>query len=194
MESRTAFVIAHVGATAPALNAHSKGVARILVLTALWCIPVLAQEQNKVSNFVRAALAARGKEIIAAAIEMPADKFGFKPSPQDMTFGQLVLHAAVTNYQYCSKIGGVAEPEVPKIGDTEPKDKLVERLKASFDFCTAALAKLDDSSKSEMLTLADAKTSRAMAILTLTGAWNDHLTLQTDYLRATGRVLPTARN
>src|SRR5712672_1093268 len=175
-------------------NAHLRSIASVLLLTGLWCVPVLAQEKDKVSNFVRQALAARSKEIIAATVEMPADKFGFKPSPQDMNFAQLSLHVAVTNYLYCSKIGGIAEPELPKIGDTEPKEKLVERVKASFDFCTAALAKLDDSSKSEMLTLVDTKTSRAMAILTLTGAWNDHLTLQTDFLRATGRVLPTASN
>jgi len=175
-------------------GARSRRLAALVLLTALWCVPVVAQDGNKVSNFVRQALAVRSKEIIAAAMEMPADKFGFKPSPQDMTFGQLILHAAVTNYQYCSKIGGVAEPELPKIGDSEPKDKLVERLKASFDFCTAALAKLDDSSKSEMLTLGDAKTSRAMAILTLTGSWNDHFALQTTYLRGNGRVPPTASN
>ncbi len=175
-------------------SANSQRLATILVLAALWCGPALADDSNKVSNFVRQALAARSKEIIAATVEMPADKFGFKPSPQDMNFAQLSLHVAVTNYLYCSKIGGIAEPELPKIGDTEPKEKLVERVKASFDFCTAALAKLDDSSKSEMLTLADARTSRAMAILTLTGAWNDHLTLQTDYLLATGRVPPTASN
>jgi len=154
----------------------------------------VAQDANKVSNFVRQALATRSKEIIAATVEMPADKFGFKPSAEDMTFAQLSLHVATTNYLYCSRIGGIAEPELPKISDTEPKEKFVERVKASFDFCTAALAKLDDSTKSEMLTFGDAKTSRAMAILTLTGAWNDHLTLQTDYLRATGRVPPTASN
>ena len=176
------------------LGAHCLRLARIFLLTALWCGSVVAQDANKVSNFVRQALAARSKEIVAATVEMPADKFGFKPLLQDMTFAQLSLHVAVTNYLYCSKIGGIAEPELPKLADTEPKEKFVERVKASFDFCTAALAKLDDSSKSEMLTLADTKTSRAMAILTLTGAWNDHLTLQTDYLRATGRVPPTASN
>ena len=49
---------------------------------------------------------------------MPAEKFGFKPQPQDMTFAQLSLHVATTNYLYCSKIGGIAEPELPKMGDT----------------------------------------------------------------------------
>jgi DinB superfamily len=176
------------------LDVHSRRLASILLSTALWCGPVLAQDANKISNFLRAAVAARSKETIAAAMEMPADKFGFRPSPQEMTFGQVVLHAAVTNYQYCSKIGGVAEPELPTIADVAPKDKLVERLGSSFDFCTSALAKLDDSKKSEILTIGDTKTSRAMAILTLTGSWKDHVDLETAYLRANGLTPPTARN
>ncbi len=178
------------------LNARLRGLARIFLflLAGLWCVPVLAQERNQVSNFVRVALAERSKEIIAATVEMPGDKFNFKPSPEGLTFGQLTLHVAVGNYLYCSKIGGIAEPELPKINDTEPKDKLLERLKSSFDFCTAALAKLDDSNKSETLVLGDTKTSRAMAILTLTGTWNDHFAMQTTYLQANGRVPPTAKN
>lgn len=176
------------------LGAHSKGLARILLLTVLWCFPVSAQESNKVANFVRQALVERSKEMIAATMEMPADKFDFRPSPQEMTFGQLVLHAAVGNYLYCSKIGGIAEPELPKISDTEPKDKLVARLRSSFEFCTTALAKLDDSNKSEMLAFGETKTSRAMAILTLTGTWSDHFAMQAAYLQANGRVPPTAKN
>ena len=168
--------------------------ATILLLAGLSCIPALAQTKNQVANFARESLAVSSKEIIGATIEMPADKFNFRPSPPEMTFGQLTLHVAVGNYLYCSRIGGFAEPVLPEIGDTEPKDKLVERLKSSFDFCTTALAKLDDSNKSETLTLGDTKTSRAMAILTLTGTWRDHFAMQTTYLQANGHVPPTAKN
>jgi len=184
----------NAGIATLSLRGHSQRLTLILVLAALWGGPVLAQDNNKISNFVRASLAARSKEIIAAALDMPADNFGFRPSPQDMTFGQLTLHAAATNYLYCSKIGGVAEAKLPKISDKEPKDKLVERLKASFDFCTAALAKLDDSGTSEMLVVGDTRTSRAMAILTLTGSWNDHFALQTSYLKANGHTPPATTN
>jgi hypothetical protein len=168
-----------------------KELARFLLVAGLCCAPVLAQDnKNKVSNFIREALAGRSKEIMAATIEMPADKFNLAPTPDQMTFGQLTLHVATVNYFYCSKIGGVPEAELPKISDTAPKDKLVERLKGSFDFCTAALAKLDDSNKSETLMLGETKTSRAMAILTLSGTWNDHLAQQSEYLQAVGRALP----
>jgi hypothetical protein len=176
------------------LPRDARRLAVVLLSIGLASAPVLAQESNKVANFVRAALTARSKEITAATVEMPADKFGFRPSPQDMTFGQLTLHVAVGNYLYCSKIGGVAEPALPEIGDTEPKEKLIERLKSSFSFCTTALAKLDDSNKSEVLTLGDTKTSRAMAILTLTGTWSDHFAMQTAYLQANGLTPPASKN
>jgi hypothetical protein len=166
----------------------------VLLSLSLGSAQALAQDANKVANFVRTALNARSKEITAATVEMPADKFGFRPSPQEMTFGQLTLHVAVGNYLYCSKIGGVAEPKLPEISDTEPKEKLIDRLKASFTFCTAALAKLDDSNKSEVLTLGDTKTSRAMAILTLTGTWSDHFAMQTAYLQANGLTPPASKN
>ncbi len=184
---------AALGVSTPPIEGHSRRLTSALVL-ALWCTPALAQDANKISNFVRSACVLGSEQTIAAAMEMPAEKYGFRPLPQDMTFGQLVLHAAMTNYQYCSKIGGVAEPELPKIVDTEPKDKIVQRLKSSFDFCATALAKLDDSTKSEMLAIGDTKISRAMAILTLTGSWNDHIALETAYLQANGRVPPTAKN
>jgi hypothetical protein len=110
-----------------------------------------------------------------------------------MTFGQLTLHVADGNYIYCSRIGGVPEPQRATLSDTDPKEKLVERLKASFDFCTAAFAKLDDSGMSETLTFGPTKTPRSMAILTLTGTWTDHFSMQTTYLQAIGRIPPTAK-
>jgi len=166
----------------------------LLVLTGAWCTVLCAQDGNKIANFVRTALDGRSKEIIAAAVDMPSDRFGSRPSPQDMTFAQLTLHVADTNFLYCSKIGGVAEPVVPKIGDSEPKEKLVQRLKASFDFCSTAFARLADANKSETLEIGQTKTSRAMAILTLTGAWTDHVALQATYLNPGGQLPPTARN
>ena len=36
--------------------------------------------------------------MIAAADEMPADKYNFSPTPQQMTFAHLILHATRLNY------------------------------------------------------------------------------------------------
>jgi hypothetical protein len=157
----------------------------ILMLTALCCTPAFAQA-NRISVFVREALAQSSKEIVAAAEQMPADKFGFKAPPDDITFGYLLLHVADINYPLCSLIGGISAPKLPQLKETDPKNILIERMKASFDFCTTALANLDDSGMQETLDLGGAKMSRAMTILTLTGTWTSHHELQLKYMQLNG--------
>jgi len=166
----------------------------LFVLVSLWCPAMLAQEKNPVAAAIREVLPGRSKNIIAAAEEMPADKYGFKATPEQMTFGHLVLHIVEANYLFCSRIGGVTAPDLPKVSDTDPKDKLVERMRASFDFCGSALAKLDDSNLNETLTLfGERKAPRAMAILLLAGSWFDHYTQEAMYLRLAGHLPPTAK-
>ncbi|MFI5108892.1 MAG: DinB family protein [Terriglobales bacterium] len=170
-----------------------KNIAWLFVLVGLWCPTVLAQGKNPVATFIREALTERSKNMVAAAEEMPADKYGFKAPPDQMTFGYLTLHIADGNYLFCSKIGGVSAPELPKLSETDPKDKLVGRMKASFEFCTTALAKLDDSNMGETLVMGETKASRAMTILTLSGSWATHYSLQATYLQLNGHLAPTAK-
>ncbi len=77
---------------------------------------------------------------------MPADKFSYKPSADQMTFGHLVAHMIEANYGLCSNAAAVPAPKAEEVKDTDPKDKLVPALKASFDFCGDALSKMDDTS------------------------------------------------
>ncbi len=42
------------------------------------------QSKNPVTDTLRDALAGRQKNTVAAIDEMPADKFGFKPTPDQM--------------------------------------------------------------------------------------------------------------
>jgi hypothetical protein len=122
---------------------------------------------------------------------MPPDKYSFEASPDNITFGYLTLHIAIGNYLFCSPIGGIADPRLPQLAETDSKQKLLDRLKSSFDFCTGAASKLDDSHMSEVLDVGDAKMSRSMAVLTLAGSWATHYELQEKYLQLNGYA-PTA--
>jgi len=171
-----------------------KKIACLLVSFCLLCPTLFAQEKSPVASALREVAKERGPNLVAAAEEMPADKYGFKATPAQMTFGHLVLHTAGANYLLCSKIAGVAAPEQPKLSDTDAKEKLVERLKGSFDFCSSALAKVDDSKLDETLTLFGSwKATRAMAILEIGMDWADHYSLAATYLRLNGLLPPTAK-
>jgi DinB superfamily len=170
-----------------------------LVLVALFAVAAArAQESsppvaNPVSTTVKNQLPRFSKNMVAAAESMPADKYGFKPTPEMNSFGHLVIHIVESNNLLCSKISGATAPET-KLADTDGKDKLVAGLKASFDFCSTALANVDDSKLGETLTLFEKRqATRAAALIGLSGGWNDHYGAEAIYLRLNGILPPTAQ-
>jgi len=56
------------------------------------------QTKSPVSDVAREMFAGREKNTVAAFEQMPADKFGYKPTPDQMTFGHLAAHIASGNY------------------------------------------------------------------------------------------------
>lgn len=164
-------------------------------LLAFASIAAVAQDKNPVTTVVKEMLPRQQKNIVAAVEEMPADKFNYKPTEPQMAFGHLVLHVIESNNYLCSKIG-----EVPEIKSTVPlkesdgKDKLVAALKASFDFCSTALNKVDDSKLGDEVELfGGRKGTRAFAMVALSNDWADHYSSAAMYLRLNGLLPPTAQ-
>jgi len=153
-----------------------------------------AQMKNPVSAALRDILPGRQKNTVAAVEAMPADKFNYKPTADQMTFGHLVVHMAETNYLLCGKAAAVPAPKDEEVKDTDSKDKLVAALKASFDFCSDALAKMDDSKLVETTEgFGGKQVTRAWISLILAGTWADHYAETAMYLRLNGLLPPTAK-
>ncbi|MGA2337006.1 MAG: DinB family protein [Terriglobales bacterium] len=153
-----------------------------------------APTKTPVSSALRDILPGRQKNTIAAVEAMPADKFGYKPTADQMTFGHLVVHMAETNNLLCGKAAAVPAPKVEEAKETDAKDKLVAALKASFDFCADALGKMDDSKLAETTEgFGGRQVTRAWASLVLAGTWADHYAEAAMYLRLNGVLPPTAK-
>jgi hypothetical protein len=153
-----------------------------------------AQSKNPVSGALRDILPGRQKNTVAAVEAMPADKFNYKPTADQITFGHLVVHMAETNYLLCSKAAAVPAPKDEEVKDTDSKDKLVAALKASFGFCSDALAKMDDSKLEETTEgFGGKQVTRAWISLVLASAWADHYAETAMYLRLNDVLPPTAK-
>jgi uncharacterized damage-inducible protein DinB len=156
--------------------------------------PTPAQTTNPVSSALRDILPGRQKNIIAAVEAMPADKFGYKPTADQMTFGHLATHIIESNNLFCSKVAAVPAPKVAEAKESDGKDKLLSALKASFDFCSNALGKMDDSKLEETTeALGGQQLSRARLALVLAGSWADHYGMAAMYLRLNGLTPPSAK-
>jgi len=137
----------------------------------------------------------QGKNIVEAAEEMPADKYGFKPTPAQMSFGDVVAHLIREGNDYlCSAASGQKEPERGKVAGTDPKDKLVAGLKDSFQFCQTAFAQLKDAQLGDSTDFFGGhKVTRATAGLITAADWADHYSQMAIYLRLNGLLPPTAK-
>ncbi|HLW51237.1 MAG TPA: DinB family protein [Candidatus Angelobacter sp.] len=154
---------------------------------------VAQQTKSPVSDVARAMLGGREKNTVAAFESMPADKYNFKPSADQMTFGHLASHIVSSNYYFCSNVGDVERPKTEELKGDEGKEKLVAALKASFEFCHTALAKADDSKLGDSITWFDNKPRpRAWAFMGLSASWADHYGMAAMYLRQNGILPPGA--
>src|SRR5437879_13220297 len=104
-----------------------------------------AAQQNPVADAFRSMEQRHAKNITDAAEEMPADKYGFKPTPAQMSFGDVIAHLiADGNDNLCGAASGQKAPPRPKLTGADPKDKLVAGLKESFQFCSTALGRSEE--------------------------------------------------
>lgn len=169
-------------------------IAQLVVIVLLASIAAVAQSKSPVSDVLRQMLSGREKNTVAAFEAMPADKFEYKPTPEQMTFGHLAAHIAESNNYFCANVGDVPAPKAEELKGTEGKEKLVAALKASFDFCHGALDKADDAKMSDNITWFDGKPRpRAWAFVGLASSWADHYGAAAMYLRLNGLLPPTAK-
>jgi uncharacterized damage-inducible protein DinB len=152
------------------------------------------QAQNPVADAVRGQAVRATRNLVGAAEEMPAEKYRFRPTSGQMSFGQLVLHVARSNRFMCSAISGMAAPQAPTPVPTAPKPELVASLKGSFDFCRSALAGVTDAGLSDSVPFFERrKVTRAAALVELAADWADHYGQAAGYLRLNGLLPPTAK-
>ncbi len=166
----------------------------VIVAAAVAVNASLLRAQAPVAAAFRDFEASEAKNLIAAAETVPAAKYSYKPTPAQMSFGQIVTHLSEGNDYFCGEIGGTKAPTRTAIAATAPKAALVARLKETFDFCHSSLATLDDSNLNEQLNFfGGSKKSRAGVMAVTIGDWADHYSQAAIYMRLNGMLPPTAK-
>ena len=168
-----------------------------LATLAVCCLTAPATAQSAAtpaSDAFRSTAQRSAKNLIAAAEEFPADKYGFKPTPAQMSVGEIVSHLSEGNDYLCSKIGGATAPKRPDLAKGASKEQLVGRLKETFQFCETALAKVNDADLGGKVPFfGNREVTRAQAMFVTADDWADHYSQLAIYLRLNGLLPPTAK-
>jgi len=143
------------------------------------------------------------RNLAQAFDSIPESKFGYKPTPAQMTIGDIAQHLSSDNYFYCGNFGSM-KASVSQEEEITPdsvkakwaKAKLVANLKASFKFCEDAFAQIDDAKLADTLTITTgANTRQVVRVQPMLGNivdMADHYSQIANYMRLNGMLPPTA--
>jgi hypothetical protein len=157
--------------------------------------PMTAAFKTRIATFHR--------NIAQAFDSIPESKFGYKPTPAQLTFGYIAQHVASDSYVYCSNFGAMKptidakDTSTPdSVKATWPKAELVSKLKASFAFCDQAIEQVTDATLSEAVSFTYDGTERHVArgYMVLGHALDlaDHYSQIANYMRLNGMLPPSA--
>lgn len=158
--------------------------------------PIATVFRNRTANLRR--------NLAQAFDSIPADKFGFKPTPAQQTIGYVAQHLAADNYFFCNYFSerkaqlpekDTATPD--SVRATWPKDTLVAKLKAANQFCDEVMANLTDAAATAIITVPGPNnTTRQVArinyLLGHAMDLQDHYSQIANYMRLNGMLPPTA--
>jgi uncharacterized damage-inducible protein DinB len=129
------------------------------------------------------------------AAEMPADKYTFKPTDGQQTFGERVAHVASSNVFFVGLLGGnTPKPTIDT--KTTTKEAALKALDESFDYGIAVLKEQTDQTLVQPIAsppkfLGASTRSRVMTFVT--GHTQDIYGQLVVYLRLNGQVPPASK-
>ena len=183
--------------------------ARIAILALALPLSLSAQQPaggppaNPITTAFRGRITGLHRNIAQAFDSIPESKFGYKPTPAQLSIGYIAQHVASDDYFFCNNFG--ANKATLSDEDTQtpdsvkakwPKEKLVAKLKESIKFCDDAIAQVDDAKLSEAITLTFGGQSRPSTRVNMVLGHeldlSDHYSQLANYMRLNGILPPSA--
>ena len=179
-----------------------------IVALAVPCSAVTAQQPapaapgTVVTSVFHAAGTQYGGWLMTAFDSISASKYSYKPTPAQMSMGEIMPHLENANYLLCTRFSGIPHPMTARDSTADtlkalwPKDTLVARLKASFAFCDAAFAKVTDANLADTISVTTPggvrKVTRARLVLVFVMDLVDHYSQLSNYMRLNGMIPPSS--
>jgi hypothetical protein len=136
--------------------------------------------QNLVTTTQRYFTSVR-RNLESSADAMPAEKYNYRLTDGQMTFGEWLVHSAQRNYADCAVLKSETAQTVAAL---KSKDEIAKALKDSFAYCAAAVEQADESK-----ILASPQMTNAFLHITIHN--NEIYGNIVGYLRSSGIVPPS---
>lgn len=159
--------------------------------------PAVPRPPQTFAAFLQGQYATPKRNLTGSADKMPAEHFGFRPTPAVMTYSELLAHVADTQFFYCHAVKGGPNPAAGKdFKQMTDRPAITQIVKDAFAYCDDVFAGLTDANAVEMITVGDApnqrRVARANQLTLVIVHGNEHYGNLVTYMRIKGIVPPSS--
>lgn len=164
------FLIAMLGAGAPSLMA-----------------------QDSIAEDLRQQWAASRRQMVSIAEAMPADKYGYRPTSEVRTFGEILAHIAGEGRMEMEAVAGDPLGDSDRYESLSSRAEIVRVLSEFFDYGTSVLADVSNDQAFEPVTLRNRERPRWLVVMLAIGHNKEHYGNLVTYLRMNDLVPPASQ-
>jgi len=170
----------------------------ILAAVAVAVTATSAFAQNPVSDAMRSNWNGVKRNIKESAELMPEEHYGFKPTADVRSFGEILAHVAGASYEFCASAKNEPTPFAEDAFEKTAKTKaaIVKATNDAIAYCDGAFAALTDAGAGEMVRQAfggTGQTRRVSSLIGQIGHDNEHYGNLVTYFRLKNLVPPSSR-
>lgn len=146
---------------------------------------------NPYTSDTRSTFGGIQKILLRSAELLPEEHYGFRPTEDVRTYGQIVGHVADSQYFFCSMVLGEKNPRSNIEKTKTSKTDLTAALKDAFAYCDRAYGAMNDVTGAEMVKFMGSKPK--LGVLNVNNVHTiEHYGNLVTYMRMKGIVPPTS--
>lgn len=120
----------------------------VAIALVLGVVPARAQNTGTLSSDVLADWMGQKQQLMGIADAMPADKFDYKSTPAQRSYGEQIMHVVQVNSFLLRSLGGkTAAPNINM--KAMAKAEILRALEQSYDYGAAVLKEFDDAAMAQ---------------------------------------------
>lgn len=135
-----------------------------------------------------------GNYLMRTAEMLDPEMYGYQPTDEVRTTGQLLAHVANAQFMFCSMAADQENPSSENFEESATtKEEIVEALRSSFDYCAGIYDGMTDTSGAEMRQVFGNEMA-ASAVLAFNSTHNyEHYGNLVTYMRINGITPPSSQ-
>lgn len=130
--------------------------------------------------------------LLSAAEQVPESDYGFRPTEEVRTFGEIIDHVADAQFAYCSAVGGGERPDAAG-AEATTKSEIVRRFRASRSYCLEVYRNVEAGGLAATVDVFGSEGTRVGTMIQNVTHDNLHYGNIITYMRSLGMVPPSSQ-